>query len=263
MRTHHLNCGTLTVDPSTDTDAASAVCHCLLIETDETLVLLETGLGMINVRRPQETLGDFVDWAGPKLDPEETAVRQVERLGFAPSDVGHVILTHLHIDHTGGLPDFPHAAVHVHEVEHRLATSTAVSQYPQAHFAHGPNWVVYPDGGERWRGFDGVRQFDGLPPELLMVPMPGHTHGHVGVAIDQGDRWLLHAGDTYYSHVEIETPSKPAPPVLEELQRSVEDDRAKRLAGVERLRAIAGDADLTIVSAHDPWELDRAVRSPS
>ena len=32
-------------------------------------------------------------------------------------------------------------------------------------------------------GFDGVRQLEGLPPEILMVPMPGHTWGHAGVAV--------------------------------------------------------------------------------
>jgi glyoxylase-like metal-dependent hydrolase (beta-lactamase superfamily II) len=36
---------------------------------------------------------------------------QVQRLGFDPRDVRHIVLTHLDFDHAGGLDDFPHATV--------------------------------------------------------------------------------------------------------------------------------------------------------
>ncbi len=45
------------------------------------------------------------------------------------------------------------------------------------------DWRTYADGGERWFGFDNVRSLDGLPPEILMVPLPGHTAGHAGIAV--------------------------------------------------------------------------------
>jgi glyoxylase-like metal-dependent hydrolase (beta-lactamase superfamily II) len=47
-------------------------------------------------------------------------------------------------------------------------------------------------------GFEAVRDLDGLPPEILLVPLAGHTWGHSAVAIDTGDGWLLHAGDAYF-----------------------------------------------------------------
>lgn len=42
-----------------------------------------------------------------------------------------------------------------------------------------------------------------LPPEIVMVPLPGHTWGHAAVAIDTGPHWLLHAGDAYFYREEI------------------------------------------------------------
>lgn len=57
------------------------------------------------------------------------------------------------------------------------------------------DWRVYGARGEGWFGFDAVRDLDGLPPEILRVPLPGHTWGHAGVAIRRPEGWLLHAGD--------------------------------------------------------------------
>ena len=48
-----------------------------------------------------------------RFDPRLTAMRQIERLGFSPREVRHIVMTHLDFDHTGGIEDFPWAAVHV------------------------------------------------------------------------------------------------------------------------------------------------------
>ena len=54
-------------------------------------------------------------------DAEETAFRQVSLLGYSPQDVRYIVLTHLHLDHSGGLSDFPWADVHVLAEEHHAA----------------------------------------------------------------------------------------------------------------------------------------------
>jgi len=51
-------------------------------------------------------------------DPEETAIRQVVGLGYSPEDVRHMVLTRLHLDHNGGLPDLPWAKVHAFATEY-------------------------------------------------------------------------------------------------------------------------------------------------
>ncbi|MFG3257301.1 MBL fold metallo-hydrolase [Streptomyces sp. NPDC048172] len=257
MRVHHLNCGSmLAVEPVGAHGLAPlpVVCHCLLIETETSgLVLVETGFGLADTASPAARLGeDFLGWARPRLDPAETALRQVTRLGHRPEDVRHIFLTHLHRDHTGGLPDFPDALVHVHEDE--LA---AVSGTPHPHWAHGPRWSPYAtDGDERWHGFTGVRPLPGLPADILAVPLAGHTPGHTALAVRGDAGWLLHAGDAYYFHGELRQDAPAAPPLLDTLQEQTEADRDLRLTGVTRLGALAADpaSGVRVVSAHDPWE---------
>lgn len=46
-------------------------------------------------------------------------VKQIDGRSYRIEDVRHIVLTHLDLDHAGGLPDFPHAKVHVHATEPR------------------------------------------------------------------------------------------------------------------------------------------------
>jgi glyoxylase-like metal-dependent hydrolase (beta-lactamase superfamily II) len=262
MKIHHLNCGSVRRIEATypGPPPAAAVNHCLLIETGAGLVLVETGLGLGDVRDPAGTLGaDWVELAQPRLAEEETAVRQVAALGYAPGDVRHIIVTHLDVDHCGGLPDFPAASVHVLAAELAAATAEAPSfRYRPAHWAHGPAWVpCNPEPGEEWFGFTSV-QPAGLPPEIRLVPLGGHTAGHTGVAVRQGDHWLLHCGDAYYYHRELAADPQPHP-LLDLVQTSSEVHRDLRLGTQARLRELVRDHgdEVSVFSAHDPWEFAR------
>ncbi|GAB7110109.1 MBL fold metallo-hydrolase [Streptomyces phaeofaciens JCM 4814] len=258
-----MNCGSVrTIEATYDgPPPAPAVNHCLLIETDaDGLVLVETGLGLDDVRDPGGTLGaEWVEMAQPALDADETAVRQVARLGHDPSDVRHIIVTHLDVDHCGGLPDFPDAQVHVLAAELDAARAEAPSfRYRPAHWAHRPHWVTYEsEPGERWFGFTAL-QPKGLPPEIELVPLGGHTAGHTGVAVHNGDRWLLHCGDAYYYHREIEDSKEPHP-LLDLVQQGSQVHPDLRLGTQARLRELVRDHgdEVELFSAHDPWELAR------
>ncbi|MFF9806684.1 MBL fold metallo-hydrolase [Streptomyces coeruleorubidus] len=248
----------------------AAVCHCLLIETDsDGLVLVDTGLGTADLQHPDRSLGaDWVAYAQPALSPEECALHQVVRLGYAPQDVRHIVLTHLHRDHTGGLPDFPHARVHVHPDEYRAVTDPAAAhhrysldRFMSAHRAHNPllTPALVAESSE-WFGFPGVARPQGMACELLLVPLPGHSAGHAGIAVrDGGGRWLLHAGDAYMYHGELERTPPLSHPVLDPVQQGAQTDAAARVATRDRLRALRHDhaVEVTVFSAHDPWEFSR------
>lgn len=174
-------------------------------------------------------------------------MRQVERLGYERRDVRHLVLTHLDLDHAGGLRDFPGAQVHVYAEELRAATRPATAlerrRYRPAQWAHGPRWVTYDAAeGEPWFGFAAVRPLDGLDG-LALVPLAGHTRGHSAVAVPSGDGWLLHAGDSYFHHGEVDPDLPRCPPALRLFQRLNAADHGRRIAA--RLRELVraeGDA---------------------
>ena len=276
MRIHHLNCGTdcplggALFDGRSKGLTGRLVCHCLLIETDaHGLVLIDTGYGLKDVHHPHEAPNPRITKTmrallNIKLREEETAVRQVQALGFKPEDVRHIVLTHLDFDHAGGLEDFPHAMVHVMDKEYSAATGPRHGFVPRNRYRPRQidgvtNWRLYSSRGEGWFGFDTVRDLEGLPPEILMVPLPGHTWGHAGIAISGPSGWLLHAGDAYFYRGEMREAKRRCTPGLRAYQTMMEVDRELRMTNQERLRRLSIErrAELRILCAHDPLEFER------
>lgn len=274
MRIHHLNCATMCplgerlIHGSGGLfSAGRMVCHCLLIESPDGLVLVDTGLGLGAVQAPDALLGTgFQAFARPVLNPEETARRQIERLGYQADDVRHIVLTHLDLDHAGGIADFPDAAIHVLESEHEAAMAPLTvlerHRYQRAMWAHQPKWVRHTVQGERWQGFEAVQT---IGSDILLVPLFGHSRGHCGVAVQTGGGWLLHAGDAYFAHGEVHGPTRQCPPGLDLFQRIVQMDGKARLANQDRLRQLARDAAPTvrIICAHDHGEFEACRSAPA
>jgi len=272
MRIHHLNCGTCCpvggrlFDGTTDGPLGHLVCHCLLIESDAGLVLVDTGFGTRDIAHPHRRLSEFfLKLNNIRLRPEETAVAQVRALGFDPADVRHIVITHLDFDHAGGIEDFPNAAIHVTSREKDVALAgrggafVGRKRYRPQQWDEVLDWRLYAMGqGERWFGFDAVRDLDGLPPEILLVPLVGHTWGHCGVAVQSDDGWLLHAADAYFYRGEIGAEQPTCPPGLAGYQRLMEVDRHARLTNQARLRKLSLEhgGEVRIFCAHDPVEFE-------
>jgi glyoxylase-like metal-dependent hydrolase (beta-lactamase superfamily II) len=271
MRIHHINCATFCPRPGRliafeggVLSPAKMVCHCLLIESDDGLILVDTGIGTDDLRDPRRRLGSLsTTLLRARLDIEETAVRQVTRMGFRAADVRHIIPTHLDLDHAGGLPDFPAANVHIYGPELDAAMARASikerSRYRTAHWAHNPSWVRHSDaGGERWFGFEQVRALPGVSPEVLLIPLTGHTRGHSAVAVRARGGWLVHAGDAYFYHGELDAPPR-CPIGLALFQSAMAMNNEDRLKNRDRLRELARDhrGEVRVFCAHDPAELER------
>ena len=248
---HQLNCGSMC--PRVPASIAPPmVCRCWLVESDRGLVLVDTGLGQHDIDHPIRRLTPlFVLAAWPRLDPDETAVAQIRRLGHRPEDVTDIVLTHLDVDHAGGIADFPHARIHLHEAE--LAAASRLWRYRRIQWSHGPRWVTHSGDGEAWHGFSRVRP---LPDhdDLWIVGLPGHTPGHIGVAVRTADGVILHAGDAFFHHGQLDPDRPHAPPGLRLFQRLADHDTRARVDHQRRLRRLANDVDagVTVVCAHDP-----------
>ena len=257
---HHLNCATLRplggfgrrVSP------ARMVAHCLLVERGDGLTLVDTGFGRDDVADPRRLGRPFLAVVRPLLEVAETAAAQVAALGHRVEDVTDIVLTHLDLDHAGGLADFPHARVHVYGAEldaGQNPTFRTRARYLAAQWAHGPHWVRHDVAGEDWFGFEAVHA---LSDGVLLVPLHGHTAGHCGVAVRRptGD-WLLHAGDAYFDAGEKLTPPHVAPG-LKAFQRLMAVDNPQRLHNQHRVRELhaARGSEVTVFSAHSAEEYD-------
>ena len=168
MRIHHLNCGSLCPrggklfgGAGGPLSPAPMCCHCLLIEGDDGLILVDAGLGVEDVNEPRRLGFLFNAMVRPRLDVAETALRQVADLGYRPSDVRHIVPTHLDLDHAGGICDFPDAAVHVFAAELRAASHRSTlgerNRYRKAQIASVKKWAAVEEEGESWFGFSAVR----------------------------------------------------------------------------------------------------------
>jgi glyoxylase-like metal-dependent hydrolase (beta-lactamase superfamily II) len=194
-----------------------SIIYCLLVETNDGLLLVDTGFGIQDYQQPTRFIKLFTASLGMPCSLEETAAYQVEALGYARDDVRHIVMTHMHSDHSGGLPDFPDAQVHVHELEYEAIQRPRGFKerfYEPAHWAHHPKWVIHKDLDEMdWFGYGSIRVQEGLVPDVRLIPLPGHSRGHCGVAIETATGWLLHCGDATYPFYQENEPAPPIKPL--------------------------------------------------
>jgi len=272
LRIHHLDCGTMVPLLAGRVLPERLVAHCLLLERPEGLVLVDTGFGTADIADPRRLGPGFARMVGLQRDTSATALARVRALGHDPRDVTDVVLTHLDLDHAGGIADFPQARVHVLADELAAArarrTPAERNRYRTVQWAHGPRWVEHrSDAGTDWFGLTAVPVLDGTD-DLVVVPLAGHTRGHAGVGVRRPDGgWLLHAGDAYFSAAEKVDPAA-APRSIRVLQTLLQVSGTARRTNQERLRTLyaehgpAGSGDLTMFCAHDAAEFAALARIP-
>ncbi|MFD4369245.1 MBL fold metallo-hydrolase [Rhodococcus sp. NPDC058521] len=261
MKVHHLNCGTFD-SPL----AGTIVCHALACETDNGIVLVDTGFGLADLADRSRRLGPLPRLMGAKFFESETAVRRLEGLGFATSDVTHIVATHLDFDHIGGAGDFPNATIHTTAVEDAAARARASAsdkvRYRPAQQPPDSEMRTYSGPGEPLLGFPDAHRLDTIGDGFFLLPLPGHTKGHAAVAVDTGNGWLVHAGDAFYHHSVVAPPGVDSPGFQGRFMRVVEkvlaDDRSRISENHRRLRELntQQSSHVTVFCAHDRKQLE-------
>jgi len=271
MKIHHLNCGSLcpcggklpkSIFPS------ELVCHCLMIESEQGLILIDSGLGKKDIENPKR-LGLISSILGIKKDLKLSAIDQIKNLGFSKNDVRHIIPTHLDLDHAGGINDFPNAIVHTSKSEYSSAlfpkSINEKTRYRQSNWNENTKWQIYDDKaksyGEKWFGFNSVREVEGLPSDILLIPLPGHSKGHFGIAIQNNEGWLLHAGDSYFNTNEISLNRKPLLG-LSIFQRLIHQSYKNAINNQQQLiRLKNSESKVKIICSHDLEKYKNSIKN--
>jgi glyoxylase-like metal-dependent hydrolase (beta-lactamase superfamily II) len=229
------------------------------------LVLVDTGFGLLDARDPGYRIGPIRHLLRPEFNDANTAIGHLERLGHSADEVGHIVLTHLDVDHAGGLADFPNATVHTTADEHAAAISDPdfrdKTRYRPGQFAHGPRWNLHAGPGDPWR--EGLTGHEVLPG-ITLVPMPGHSRGHAAVAVQTSDAGLLvHAGDAVFDARSFADRAADGSELTSNrLLRAFEQiagrDRAAIARNHESLRRLHASEGVTVINAHDARSVPQA-----
>jgi glyoxylase-like metal-dependent hydrolase (beta-lactamase superfamily II) len=218
--------------------------HAFAIEHPEGVIVVDAG-ETARVAEP----GYFPRWqpyfrfaVRERVEPEQEIGPQLARLGIGPHDVRRVVMTHLHTDHAGGLHHFPDREILVSRAE--------------LEFAAGRRGRLRAYTNARWPAWFDPTPID-LRPEpvgpfprslrlteagdVVLVPLPGHTPGQVGVLVQDADHTVLIAGDASYTQEAM-------------LRGAIDgvgaDEDAQRLTH-ERIRAYAAAVPTVYLVAHD------------
>ena len=244
MIVHHLNCVKI------ESPFGSAIGHCVLIENNNALTLIDAGIGMSETREPEKYLGkELVELTGFQFDESLTAVRQIEQLGLNPDMVTDIICSHLDPDHIGGTADFPKARLHV-SLEEYSDFKRGNERYLNHQLSHNPEICLYEKNDSVW--FDLPARKLSLDYEAYLIPLFGHTLGHCGVAYQFNNLWTFYVGDAYYLRAELENKNHP----VDQLATIRAVDNQLRLDSVERVRDVVKNygGQMEYFGYHDPTE---------
>lgn len=245
---HHLNCVKI-VSPINEN-----VCgHCLLIHENGKLILIDTGIGLLDTLNPQERIGQaLIEIVGYNFDKNLTAIRQIEKLGFSPQNVTDCIISHLDNDHIGGLADFPLATVHL-SVEELDNFNSGNPRYLKLPLAHNPTIQTYTKSDFEWFGFEARSLRIDSKTEIYLIPLLGHTLGHCGVALKIDNKWLFYVADAYYMRLEFIDSNHP----VNELAKMRADNDELRIETLNKIRNLVNDyPEIQVFGYHDITEFE-------
>ncbi len=162
---------------------------CPLIVAGKDVILVDTGIGNRLSEREVQIYSP---------EPAAKLIKELHALGFVPEDVTHVILSHLHFDHVGGMvektpqgdftPIFTHAQTVIQKAEWDIAMAPTNERLVAA-YRHAPECL---------HALKNVELIDGdssLTSEVRMSISGGHTTPHQCVIVEAGGTGLIHLAD--------------------------------------------------------------------
>lgn len=206
--------------------------HAVLMRHPQGNVLFDSGCSPQAASDPQNRWGGLAKVMTPIFAPEQTVVRQLERLDLKPDDIDVVICSHLHPDHCGCNEYFRRATILCHEAE--VAAAKVEGAENQGYLKQ--EW----DQPQGFQTFNVEHDVFG-DERIVLLPMPGHTPGMTAARISlERDGTFVLASDAAPLRANIETGIAP--------KNTWNMDLAA--AALVRLKELR-DKGTTVVSAHD------------
>ncbi len=218
-----------------------------LIRHPQGEVLVDGGNPLAVARDPHAHWGALADHFEVRMTEGQHCAAQLWQLGVGPGSVGHIVQTHLHIDHTGALGHFPRATVVVHASELEAARAA------EDPLATGYVRADYDRPELRWQLAEGELDLFG-DGKIRLLETPGHSAGHMSLllALEETGPVLLTA-DAADNRAQWDGHEHP---------RAL-FSREAAARSLERLRDLARQTGALLVLGHDPDVWSQLRRAPA
>ncbi len=213
-------------------------------------ILVDTGLHPSIATDGGENFGRLGTRFGkPTLEPGEDVPSQLRDRGLDPGELPVVVMTHLHIDHTSAISEFPKSTFVVSETEWQAAahgSQPVMNGYRRPHFDYAFDYrtIDFERGGiDSYASFG--RTFDLFGDgSVRLASTPGHSAGHISVIVRLSQRDFVIGGDTTYTSGQLDgsAPMPPRPYDAHNYRRSLQELRLFRKQF----------PDAVITPGHDP-----------
>jgi glyoxylase-like metal-dependent hydrolase (beta-lactamase superfamily II) len=214
-----------------------------VIDHPEGVIVVDTGQGA-HLLETGKSWHPYMRWeAAFQIEREQEIGPQLRGLGIGPRDVKKVILTHLHIDHDGGLAHFPNSKIFVARGE--LRASKGFMGRVRGYLPNRwPSWfdpVPLDFVAEPFGPFALSRRLT-KAGDVVAMSTPGHTADHVSVAVRDADTIFFLAGDTSYNE-ELMLAGK---------VDGISPDEHISIATLNNIRRLAQTDPMVYLPTHDP-----------
>jgi glyoxylase-like metal-dependent hydrolase (beta-lactamase superfamily II) len=214
-----------------------------LIDHPEGIIVVDTGQGA-DLLDTVRSLHPYLRWAVRfRVQADEEIGLQLRALGVRTRDVKRVVLTHLHIDHDGGLSHFPYSEILVSRRELNTAHGWMgrVRGYLPNRWPTWFNPTALDLGAESFGPFAASQRLT-RAGDVIAVATPGHTPDHLSVAVVHEGITYVIAGDASYTEADM----------LAGQVDGVSADETIAQATLVALKQLADERPTVYLPAHDP-----------